>query len=119
MTTELNAFLEQVKAGHPVEFQDTIAVITENYHYTPTRFTNGLGEGAVINEPGSNEGSCKIFSFARLHGLSEAHTLALFGGYYRDDVLGNPGGLDHGNIRHFMKYGWAGIHFEGEALRAP
>jgi hypothetical protein len=50
--------------------------------------------------------------------LSEVHTLALFGGYYRDDVLGNPEGRDHGNIRHFMKYGWAGIHFEGEALRA-
>ena len=118
MTTKLNVFIEQVKAGHPVEFKDTIAVITDHYHYTPARFTNGLGEDALVNESGTNEGSCKIFSFARLHELGEQHTLALFGGYYRDDVLGNPEGRDHGNIRNFMKYGWAGIHFEGEALRA-
>lgn len=118
MTIELNAFLEQVKDGHLVEFKDTIAVITQHYFYTPTRFTNGLGEGAVTNEPGTNEGSCKIFSFARLHDLSEPQTLALFGCYYRDDVLGNPEGRDHGNIRNFMKYGWGGIRFEGEALRA-
>jgi hypothetical protein len=118
MTIELNAFLAQVKAGHSVEFKDTIAVISHHYHYTPIRLTNGLGEGAVINEPGTNEGSCKIFCFARLHDLSEPQTLALFGGYYRDDVLGNPEGRDHGNIRNFMKYGWGGIRIEGEALRA-
>lgn len=44
-------------------------------------------------------------------------TLALFGDFYRNDVLKNPGGNDHQNIRNFMEFGWDGILFEGEALR--
>ncbi len=118
MMPEVNSFIEKVKSGEPIEFQDTIAVIAGHYRYSPARFTNGLGEDAVINGPGSNEGSCKIFSFAQSNGLSEPQTLALFGRYYRDDVLGHPDGQDHKNIRNFMKYGWAGIHFEGEVLHA-
>ncbi|GAB6047727.1 HopJ type III effector protein [Methyloparacoccus murrellii] len=117
MSTTLQAFLERVKRGEPVEFQDTLAVIGEHYHYRPTAFGNGLGERSLRNEAGTNEGSCRIFAFARLNGLSEAQTLALFGAYYRDDVLPHPEGHDHRNIRHFMQDGWAGIHFEGEALK--
>jgi hypothetical protein len=30
--------------------------------------------------------------------------------------LKNPAGTDHQNIRNFMKTGWNGIQFEGEAL---
>jgi len=44
--------------------------------------------------------------------------LALFGDYYRSDVLKNPEGSDHQNIRNFMHKGWAGVTFKGEALRA-
>jgi hypothetical protein len=116
MTPTLEAFIDRVKAGEPVEFQDTIAVIAAHYDYSPRRFTNGLGDSLLINEPGANEGSCKIFSLARLQGLTEAETLALFGGYYRQ-VLENPDGTDHQNIRQFMRHGWAGIRFEGEALQ--
>lgn len=118
MTTTLQAFIETVKAGRNVEFQDTMALIAQSYAYTPVRFSNGLGADRLVNEPGTNEGSCKIFSFGRLHGLSETETLALFGHYYRVDVLGHPEGADHQNIRRFIKDGWAGIHFAGEALRA-
>jgi len=32
-------------------------------------------------------------------------------------VLGNPQGTDHQNIRNFMKIGWIGIAFEGDALK--
>ena len=35
----------------------------------------------------------------------------LWGQYYRD-VLKNPDGDDHQNIRNFMKYGWEGVPFE-------
>lgn len=115
MTEALKSFIDQVKSGEPVDFQDTIAIISATYHYSPTRFTNGLGENILINEPGTNEGSCKIFSFARLQGLSESETLALFGGYYRD-VLDHPDGNDHQNIRHFIRHGWMGLHFDGVAL---
>ena len=99
-----------------VSFDEVIAVIKENCQYTPTRFSNGLSEARVINEAGQNEGSCRIFAFARLHGLSEAETLSCFGKFYREDVLGNPDGNDHANIRNFMRDGWAGIVFEGEVL---
>ena len=69
-----------------------------------------------MNEAGTNEGSCKIFAFAQLHHLSEQATLACFGQYYREDVLQNPQGNDHGNIRNFIKQGWQGITFESDVL---
>jgi hypothetical protein len=93
-------------------------VISEFYTYTPTRFINGIDDQAVINEAGSNEGSCKLFAFAKLHNLNEDSTLLLFGDFYRTDVLGNPGGQDHANIRTFMKEGWQGIHFDSMPLEA-
>ncbi len=95
-----------------IEFDQVMTTIANHYDYTPTRFDNG----EVVNEAGSNEGSCKLFAFAKLNGLSEVETLALFGKYYRDDVMGNPAGDDHGNIRNFILDGWLGIQFYGEAL---
>jgi hypothetical protein len=62
-----------------------------------------------------NEGSCKIFAFALIHQLSEAQTLTLFGDYYHD-VLNNPEGSGHQNIRNFIRDGWRGICFNGVAL---
>lgn len=93
-------------------FQKTIAYIDTNYNFTPTTFKNGN----QINNAGDNNGSCKIFAFAKLHQLEKEETLALFGSYYFDDVLKNPDGNDHQNIRNFMTFGWDGISFEGEAL---
>lgn len=116
MNTILETFLARVRSGEPVAFRDTMHVIAEHYAYQPARFCNGLAAERMINEPGTNEGSCKIFHFAHRHGLSEAETLALFGEYYREDVLGNPAGEGHKNIRTFMRYGWAGIEFDGAAL---
>ncbi len=95
-----------------VSFDDVISTINENYQYTPTTFSNG----EVVNESGTNEGSCKIFAFAQLNDLSVEQTLACFGKYYRKDVLENPEGNDHGNIRNFMISGWEGVKFSGEAL---
>ena len=108
MTTALENFLMNVKNGVPLTFEQTIAVIDKYYHYQPTAFCNGNHQ----NPEGKNEGSCKIFAFAKLHHLNETQTLALFGEYYRVDVLENPNGTDHQNIRQFMQYGWAGILFE-------
>ncbi len=113
----LKDFLGRVKAGDAVDFQETMAVIAECYRYNPTQFSNGLTD-SLLNETGRNEGSCKIFAFAKLHQLSVEQTLALFGDYYRQDVLANPQGDDHQNIRHFMRDGWEGIVFAGEALQA-
>jgi len=110
---KLNDFLKKLNATpEQVEFSEVMTVISANYHYQPCTFSNG----DLTNEVGSNEGSCKIFAFAKLHGLSEEATLACFGQYYREDVLLTPKGTDHTNIRNFIKQGWQGINFEGEVL---
>ncbi|MGD8742787.1 MAG: HopJ type III effector protein [Granulosicoccaceae bacterium] len=101
-----------------IRFSDVIEVIDKHYQYTPTRFSNGAGETAIVNEAGCNEGSCKIFAFARLQQLSEQQTLNCFGDYYRKDVLEHPDAHDHANIRNFMQYGWVGINFDTSALQA-
>ena len=95
-----------------IDFKSVIAFIDENYNFTPTKFINGK----TINEANQNNGSCKIFSFAKLNNLSKEETLALFGEFYRNDVVKNPKGNDHQNIRNFIQFGWNGISFEGEAL---
>ena len=110
-------FTLALQAGAPFDFEDTIAVITDNFNYMPTRFTNGLSETAVVNEAGKNEGSCKIFAFAQLMQLDQATTLKCFGRFYQE-VLNTPEANDHLNIRNFMKDGWAGIQFDGTALTA-
>lgn len=101
-----------------VTFDQVIATITADYDYTPARFTNGFDESMTINEAGSNEGSCKIFSFALLNNLSKDQTLHCFGDYYRNDVLQHPQATNHANIRNFILCGWDGIHFESTALTA-
>lgn len=106
--------LDKIKnTPEEVSFQEVIAYIDENYTFTPIKFTNG----EVVNEENQNNGSCKIFSFAKKQGLSVEQTLHLFGDYYRVDVLQHPENEDHQNIRNFIKFGWEGISFEGEALK--
>lgn len=95
-----------------VDFQDVIALIDANYTFTPTTFSNGNQR----NKAGENNGSCKIFAFAKLNQLNKLQTLSCFGSYYFEDVLQNPAGIDHQNIRNFMKFGWEGIQFENDAL---
>jgi hypothetical protein len=96
-----------------IAFTDTIGVIDTNYDFTPVRFTNG----SAVNEAGTNSGSCKLFSFAKLQQLSKEETLACFGAYYREDVLQHPETTNHANIRNFMVTGWEGISFDAEALQ--
>ena len=106
--------LEQLeKSPEKIIFKDVIAYIDENYDFMPTKFTNGN----TINEANQTNGSCKVFSFAKQINLSKEQTLTLFGEFYREDVLNNPNGTDHQNIRNFMKFGWEGISFDGEALK--
>lgn len=113
-TMHIDAFLKKLNDNpESITFDDTIACINASYEFTPAAFTNG----AVRNESGQNSGSCKLFAFASLNGLTEAQTLACFGAYYRDDVLKHPEGNDHQNIRNFMKSGWAGVKFDSMPLR--
>lgn len=108
-----NAFLEKLKqTPEAITFAETIATIESNYAFTPTAFQNGTQH----NGAGENSGSCKLFAFAKIQKLTEAETLACFGAYYFEEVLGDPEGTNHQNIRNFMQTGWYGIQFEGEAL---
>jgi hypothetical protein len=109
----INTFLDKLKqTPTAVTFPETIATIEENYTFTPTAFKNG----EQYNASGENSGSCKLFAFALLQKLSISETLACFGAYYFEEVLGDPAGTNHQNIRNFIKTSWDGIQFEGEAL---
>jgi hypothetical protein len=109
----ISTFLEKLKqTPEAITFPETIAVIEANYDFTPTAFENGLQHNAA----GENSGSCKLFAFSEIQNLTQAETLSCFGGYYYEDVLKNPNGTDHQNIRNFIKNGWDGIAFYGSAL---
>lgn len=104
---------QQLETG-PVDFQQVMTVIDQHYDFSPTAFRNGQTDNAA----GSNNGSCKVFAFAQLLGLSEKAALNAFGDFYTVDVLPHPEGQDHANIRNFMASGWSGIEFEGKPLSA-
>jgi len=111
----IDAFLKKLSdTPDTVTFDDTMATIGAAYAFTPASFTNG----EVKNEAGQNNGSCKLLAFAMLNQLTKVQTLACFGAYYREDVLKNPDGSDHQNIRNFMKTGWSGVKFDSMPLRA-
>jgi len=112
---QLTEFLNKVsKNPQQLNFADTIAIIDSHYDFTPTAFRNG----ELYNEAGQNSGSCKIFSFADMHQLSQLQTLHCFGDYYRVDVLQKPDASDHQNIRNFIRFGWDGVDFADAALKA-
>lgn len=112
----LTTFLQKAQKLEAISFDETMAIITEHYDYQPTEFSNGFGDEKLISTAGVNQGSCKIFAFALLHNLSPEQTLNLFGDYYHIDVLQNPTGTDHQNIRNFIKSGWEGVSFQNPAL---
>ena len=110
---ELSTFLAKLdNEPESIQFEDTMKVIENGYQFTEREFTNG----EVVNVAGQNNGSCKIFAFGQLEGLSEQQTLACFGQYYRYDVLEFPNNDDHQNIRNFIKQGWEGVRFSEPAL---
>ncbi len=110
----IEKLIQELKTSpEQIEFSEVIATIDEHYDFTPTAFKNG----DTYNEAGQNSGSCKLFAFAKLEGFDQTQTLACFGAFYRNDVLENPTGENHQNVRNFMKYGWGGIHFEDVALK--
>jgi hypothetical protein len=94
-----------------INFAETMQVIEDNFNFTPTTFTNG----EIKNSAGENSGSCKLFAFAVAQKLRKEETLFCFGEHYKN-VLEDVNGDSHQNIRNFMKFGFDGLSFEGEAL---
>jgi len=105
----LEDFKNKLKSSpKTIAFTETMTIIDKYYDFTPTAFTNGLLE----NEHGQNSGSCKLFAFAQHQKLSKEETLACFGDYYFKEVLLDPNGTGHQNIRNFMKTGFNGLNFK-------
>lgn len=112
MKEQLIVLLKKLKADF-LSFKEVMGFIEAFYEHQPTAFKNGQ----VYNEATQNQGSAKVFSFAQLNKLDKTDTLYLFAEHYQA-VLKDPDGTDHQNIRQFMIHGWAGVTFEGVALRA-
>jgi hypothetical protein len=111
----LEHFFETLKSTpERIDFEDTMSVIDGLYEFTPVAFSNG----ELQNRAGENSGSCKLFAFAKEQGLSEQDTLNCFGRFYRVDVLSDPDGESHQNIRNFIRTGWSGIRFDGSPIRS-
>ena len=93
-------------------FESVMELIDTHYESQLLEFKNG----DIINKQGENEGSAKLLSYAALSDMDKDTTLRLWGQYYRE-VVADPNGSSHQNIRNFMKYGWKGVPFEnGVAL---
>jgi vacuolar-type H+-ATPase subunit B/Vma2 len=112
MKQQISELIQQLKSNSR-SFKEVIEFIETHYQHQPTAFKNG----EAYNEATQNQGSAKVFSFAQLHNLGKEDTLHLFAEHYQS-VLNTPDGTDHQNIRQFMKHGWEGIVFEGQALVA-
>lgn len=110
MQQAISALLNQLRTGN-ANFSDVLTFIDTHYDFIPTGFSNGEQHNAA----GENSGSCRVFSFAKRHNLNPLDTLTLFAEHYTD-VLAQPTGDSHQNIRQFKKHGWLGIAFEQDAL---
>jgi hypothetical protein len=100
-----NANLEM--DGDTVMFEEVMELIDLHYENQLLEFRNG----DMNNGADENAGSAKVLSYAALSQLDKETTLKLWGQYYRD-VLKDPDGDSHQNIRNFMKTGWEGVPFE-------
>lgn len=112
MKDQATELIEKLK-GNSIVFKDVLEFIDGRYQHQPTAFKNG----EAYNEATQNQGSARVFAFAKLNELSKEDTLFLFAEHYQS-VLNTPDAVDHQNIRQFIQHGWSGVVFEGEALIA-
>jgi hypothetical protein len=112
MNPKITTLLQQLQTNE-INVVQVIDFINDHYEHHPTAFKNG----DAYNTESQNQGSARVFSFARLNNLNEQDTRSLFAEHYQS-VLAHPYGTDHQNIRQFMLHGWVGIVFEGQALVA-
>jgi hypothetical protein len=110
MEAKILELLTKLKTNS-ITFSDVLSFIAEHYQHIPTAFKNGEASNAA-NE---NQGSAKVFAFAKINALNKEDTLLLFAEHYLS-VIANADGSDHQNIRQFMNTGWEGIAFTGDAL---
>ncbi|WP_116039600.1 HopJ type III effector protein [Seonamhaeicola aphaedonensis] len=111
---DIDEFKNKLRSNpEKIAFSETMDVIELNYDFIPTAFKNGPLE----NAKGQNSGSCKLFAFAKMQNLTKEETLTCFGEHYFTDVLKDPNGTGHQNIRNFMKTGFEGLFFDKDPLK--
>ncbi len=109
----IETFINKLQnAPRTISFSETMGIIDAYYKFTPTAFKNGT----LHNKSDENLGSCKLFAFAKDKGFTKEETLACFGEFYFEDVLNNPNGNGHQNIRTFMNTGFEGLFFDEKPL---
>ncbi len=91
-------------------FSNSIFTLANLYH--PPRPT-AFSIGSVNNAADENQLSAQICHWAIEEGMRLEETLLLFGEHYQQ-VLQNPDGTDHANIRALMEQGLEKVRFEGE-----
>ncbi len=114
--SRLETFIAEARAGR-VDYEETISLIKALFRVVPCSFRVGKGHFMVTNAAGTHVGSLSILALGRLLGLDKTTTLQLFGRHYRE-VLANPHGEGHANIRQFMLHGWDGVEILGDPLQA-
>ena len=93
MIQEIETLLTALKSNS-ITFKEVIEFIETHYSHQPTAFKNGK----TYNEATQNQGSAKVFAFAKMNELSAADTLYLFAEHYQA-VLAHPTATDHQNIK--------------------
>ena len=86
-----------------LKMEELMDLIDTHYEVGLLEFKNG----DILNKQGENVGSAKLLSYAAISDFDKETTLKLWGQYYRE-VLADPDGDSHQNIRNFMKTGWDG-----------
>jgi hypothetical protein len=92
-----NQHFRKIKYNARIHFAETIAVIEQHYDFEPTALRMVLNTMLLVKTQ-----DLVKYLFCRNARLQK-QTLACFGAYYFEDVIGNPNGTDHQNIRNFMK----------------
>ncbi|MDR1027138.1 MAG: HopJ type III effector protein [Rickettsiales bacterium] len=97
------------------DFQQVLSVIDKNYDYTPTQFavTDGWGDTNGLDQ---NQGAGRVLAFAKERRLDEEAALQLFAEHYQN-VVDNPNGDNHKNIRLLAAHGLNQVHFANRPLR--
>ncbi|MFZ5756236.1 MAG: HopJ type III effector protein [Pseudomonadota bacterium] len=98
-------------------FQEVMSTIRRHYECTPVAFSVGESTPSPVRNPaGTNAASSQLLAFGKRLGLDEQTLLGLYAEHYRD-VLADPAGSNHANIRAFMTGGWAGVSLPADPLR--
>ncbi|MBT3727100.1 hypothetical protein HOG21_05480 [bacterium] len=87
-----------LEAKEAETFDDFIAFVDKYFMLISTGFNNN----GLKNNKFKNEGSLKVLAFAKYCKMTDVTEIAgLFKGYYKD-VLKDPKGDNHQNIRHLI-----------------